>query len=137
MCIRDSGKGDKIKRNVMINKKEDGGLSIPHVQTFCQTLKMTWIKKILDVNNHASWKTLLLDDLNSYGGDKCFYMKKEGLKAISNKFNSFWSNLFCIWADIQQNEGDNATPDQVLSQPLWYNNEIKIAGIYIYLRRIG
>ena len=43
-------KGDKIKRSVMINNKDEGGLQAPHIPSFCAALKPSWLKKILDVN---------------------------------------------------------------------------------------
>ena len=38
-------KGDRIKRNVIINSKNEGGLQMPHVPSFCAALKMSWLKK--------------------------------------------------------------------------------------------
>ena len=33
------GKPDKIKRNVIINNYEEGGLKLPHIECFCKVLK--------------------------------------------------------------------------------------------------
>jgi hypothetical protein len=43
-----NGKNDKIKRTVMINGYEEGGLKMPHIKSFYCTLKMSWINKLLD-----------------------------------------------------------------------------------------
>ena len=32
------GKPDKIKRNVIINNYEEGGLKLPHIESFCKAL---------------------------------------------------------------------------------------------------
>lgn len=45
----------------MINNKNEGGLQVPHIPSFCAALKTAWLKKILDVNYFAAWKTLLID----------------------------------------------------------------------------
>jgi hypothetical protein len=43
-----NGKNAKIKGTVMINGYEEGGLKMPHIKSFCCTLKMSWINKLLD-----------------------------------------------------------------------------------------
>ena len=43
-----SGKPDKIKRKVIIDQCEEGGLEMSHIKYFCHGLKMVWINKILD-----------------------------------------------------------------------------------------
>ena len=65
-----NGKPDKVKRNVSINLYENGGLKMPHVESFCYSLKMTWIHKLLDPLNMSPGKTLLCDTYTKYGGDK-------------------------------------------------------------------
>ena len=40
-----NGKGDKIKRNVMINDYSQGGLKMIDILSFNKSLKATWIKK--------------------------------------------------------------------------------------------
>jgi hypothetical protein len=50
---------DKIKRSVIINEYEEGGLKISHVQSFYKALKMSWLHKLLDPFNHSPWKLLL------------------------------------------------------------------------------
>ena len=40
------GKGDKIKRDIMISDYEDGGLKMIDIRLFTQALKLSWVKKI-------------------------------------------------------------------------------------------
>jgi len=63
-----NGKKDKIKRTVMINGYEEGGLKMPHIKSLCCALKMTWINKLLDPLNFSPWKTLLLSSIQRWGG---------------------------------------------------------------------
>ena len=57
------GKGDKIKRSVILNEYKDGGLKMLDIRSFNYALKSKWVKKYLDDNNQAKWKLirLLLD----------------------------------------------------------------------------
>ena len=50
-----NGKGDKIKRKIMINDYCDGGLKMIDLISFNKALKTTWIKKYLDTTNNAKW----------------------------------------------------------------------------------
>ena len=54
------GKGDKIKRTVVINDYQEGGIKMYNkiiiIKSFNSALKATWIPKYLDVNNKEKWK---------------------------------------------------------------------------------
>ena len=50
------GRGDKIKRSVILNEYKDGGLKMLDIRSFNHALKLKWVKKYLDDNNQAKWK---------------------------------------------------------------------------------
>lgn len=95
---------------------------MPHVKTYCQALKFTWIQKLLNPSNHSPWKLLCSDKIQKYGGDKLWHLNKNGLKKVAKKFNTFWCNVICIWADMV--DVSPTTPDQFLSEPIWLNDNI-------------
>ena len=119
-------KGDKIKRNVIVNRKNEGGLQMPNILSFCAAVKVAWLKKVLDINYIAPWKTLLLDSLEVFGGDKILYLRSEGLLSSLYNFNSFWKSVFEVWAKFES--PPPTTPDEVMSQTIWLNNNIKRSG---------
>ena len=55
-----SGRGDKIKRDVMISDYKNGGLRMIDIKSFNKALKSTWVKEYLDNDNHGKWKLLCL-----------------------------------------------------------------------------
>ena len=55
-----SGRGDKIKRDVMISDYKNGGLRMIDIKSFNKALKSTWVKKYLDNNNHGKWNYSLI-----------------------------------------------------------------------------
>ena len=63
------GKGDKIKRNVMINDYTEGGLKMIDIGSFNRSLKAIWIKKYLDTENQGGWKSFFDLQLRKYGGE--------------------------------------------------------------------
>ena len=64
-----NGKGDKVKRKVMINDYCDGDLKMIDLFSFNKSLKSTWIKKYLDTNNNGKWKLFLDDVLKNCGSE--------------------------------------------------------------------
>jgi hypothetical protein len=70
-----NGKKDKIKRSVIINEYEEGGLKMPHIQSFNKALKMSWLHKLLDPFNHSPWKVLLLGYIQKWGGSNILYLR--------------------------------------------------------------
>jgi hypothetical protein len=59
-----------------MNKYEEGGLKLPHIESYCYALKMSWIQNLLDPMNHSQWELLLLDKIEKIGVTKCGYSKK-------------------------------------------------------------
>ena len=43
---------------------------MPHIQSFERALKMTWIKKNINPEYSAPWKTLILSKFEALGSDK-------------------------------------------------------------------
>lgn len=74
------GKPDKIKRKVIINNYDEGGLKFPNIESVCMSLKMSWLYKLLDHLNLSPWKIVLLSYVEKYGGDKILHLTKEWLE---------------------------------------------------------
>jgi uncharacterized membrane protein len=64
-----------------MNIYEEGGLKLPHIESYCYALKMSWIQKLLNPMNHSQWKLLLIDKTEkTMGVTKYGYSKKSELK---------------------------------------------------------
>ena len=119
-----NGKPDKIKRKTIIGLYEDGGLKMPHVLSFCYSLKMTWINKLLDPLNVSPWKTLFIDCYNKFGADKIWMLSPKGMEKISSNFNKFWKDICLNWSKLPK--GSISSPEDILTQSIWFNNNLKI-----------
>ena len=60
------GKGDKIARKIIINDIENGGLKMTDIRSLAKALKISWIKKVWDVNYQADWKRLLISETKDH-----------------------------------------------------------------------
>ncbi|XP_063408202.1 uncharacterized protein LOC134691566 [Mytilus trossulus] len=127
------GKGDKIKRNILISNYEDGGVKMPHIESFIKSLKLSWVKKVLDPTNYSSWKVLLADHLEMNGGENMWHLSKSALNEIKKEFNPFWQNVISSYASLC--EPLTTAPSDILSQPLFLNENIMIDGKTAFYKR--
>ena len=95
------GKGDKIKRNIIINDYQEGGARMLDLKAFNFALKKTWITKYLDDDNKGKWKNLFNLSLQRLGGKKAFVnnLNKRDLRLETIK-DTFLQELLAIWAEI-------------------------------------
>ena len=117
-------KPDKIKRKTIIGNYEEGGLKMPHIESFCMSLKMMWIHRLIDPLNISPWKTLIMDHFNRFGGDKIWMMSPNSLSYILPHFNRFWQDIFKNWGKLEKDSLDNAS--EILSKSIWFNEKLKI-----------
>jgi len=54
-----NNKPDKIKREQLCNQKENGGLGLPNISLFMNSIKAGWVKRYLDKNNQGQWKIFI------------------------------------------------------------------------------
>ena len=97
------------------------------MQSFIHALKVSWIKKIVDPLNQGPWKVLISNHLDASGGEKLWYLSPSGLKQLARKLIQFFlARRHFTLCSIRDNP--STVPEEILSQPLWLNSEIKIGG---------
>ena len=57
------GGSEKVKRKTIIGEYSDGGLKMIHLQSFLNSLKATWIKRLTNASI-ATWKNIPLHEFN-------------------------------------------------------------------------
>jgi hypothetical protein len=119
-----NGKRDKVKREILTNSYEDGGLKMIYIKLFCQAFKKTWIKKYIDPLNFSPWKILLIDSLEKWGEDNILLLGKEGLSRETSTLNPFWKDILNNFSNLQNEKVTDG--NDVLSQSIWLNSHIKI-----------
>ena len=125
------GKGDKIARKIIINDIENGGLMMTDIRSFAKALKISWIKKVWDVNYQEDWKRLLISD-RLYWND-VWLLNKRSLSPLACSFveNTFWRNVVESWAEYVQ---ETVGASDILSRPLWNNVFIKIENKFVFYK---
>ena len=132
-----NNKGDKIKRSVMINDYESGGLKMIDI-SFNKSLKTTWIKKYLDESNQGKWKGFFELELGKYGGSLVFtgnLNRHDTLKTISVK-DPFLQEIVQIWSEVNFDK-QIKTKQQFLELPIWHNSLIRINDKPVFYKHIS
>ena len=122
-----NNKGDKIKRSVMINDYDKGGLKMVDITLFNKSLKTNWIKKYLDDSNHGKWKEFFGLELRKYGGKSVFIgnLNKNDTRKTITVQDPFVQELLEIWSEVNFCKHIK-TKQQFLEQPIWHNLLIRI-----------
>jgi len=108
---------DKIKRDILIQNYEDGGLKMVNVKKYITSLKVSWIRRLLF--SKSSWTTLINKNLPDD-----YYCLGANFKTLQIQ-NPFWKCVFQAWADFNSNF-NASTVEDVFNQPLWHNNKLNI-----------
>ena len=96
------------------------------IRSFAKALKISWIKKVWNVNYQADWKRLLISD-HLYWND-VWLLNKRSLSLLEN---TFWRNVVESWAEHVQ---ETAEARDILSQPLWNNVFFKIENKSVFYK---
>ena len=120
------GRGDKIKRKVMINDFNDGGLRMLDIESFNKALKCSWIKKYLDDNNKGKWKLFMDMELECSGKLllTCNLSKKDFLTRVEAR-DPFFREIINVWTEVNF-EPLLKSIEHFNSQILWLNSLFKI-----------
>lgn len=111
---------DRIKRNVMIQDVKDGGLKMINTNIFIQSLKVSWLRRILLSSNECSWNTLSHVDFKKLllFGDG--YAKR----CIINLSNPFWIDVISSWKAFYKKCDTTVQIEDILNTPIWFNSEL-------------
>ena len=121
-----NGKGDKIKRNVVIRDYPDGGLKMLDIISFNKALKAVWIKKYLDENIKGKWKLFIDVELEPLGGPTVLNnLNKADTTKVAKGLSPFLKEVLEIWAELNYQEKITSA-DSFLTQCLWHNSLIRI-----------
>ena len=117
-----NGGKDKVKRKTVIGKIDQGGLNMTHLESFCNSLKIAWVRKLLDNSNSSAWKVLFLSVTEKLGNNHVWYGNSFGKCIIMNKVNPFWRDVLRVWENIPRE--NSTTAQEIMSESLWYNRKI-------------
>lgn len=114
-------KVDKIKRKQITQEYSDGGLKMIEINNYIQSLKSSWIRRLINSPN-SKWNILLNKSINT---DIVLKTGPDFISCILTNLvrNSFWKDTFIAFKNIQDRM-KLLTWQEFITQPIWHNKNI-------------
>lgn len=119
---------EKIKREILYQSKNNGGLAMMNILTFSYSLKISWIRRLFNFN--SKWKDIAIKTFNklynlaNYGSDFT-------LQLSSSSLNKFWCDVFSAYT-ASSDKIESAFKIQVDEVNFMYNKFFKVDKQSIY-----
>jgi len=124
---------DKIKRNIITQEYEHGGLKMIDLKTFMHSLKATWLRRLLKLevnnkfNNVVESTCPTLKNIHKYSTD---YIRNK----MNQERNEFWKDVLYSYLILTKKISPK-NDKQCYSLNLWYNPDIKVGGSSVCYKR--
>lgn len=114
---------EKIKRNTLNMRYEDGGLKMINIHNFMIALKTSWIKRL--IFNESKWKYLFesvttTKKFISFGNDYTNLL-------MGKTKNLFWKDVLYSWNKVH-NKIKLSDKGNLELHNIWYNKDITVGG---------
>ena len=111
----------KIKKDVIIQNIENGGIKAPKFAKMVEANRLSWIKRIMSTTN-AKWKSILCELIKPMAIEhyiECYL----DTKSIDTIRLPFYVQLFSLWNKVRN---EPKSSDEYLEQVLWHNRYIQL-----------
>ena len=110
----------KIKRSVVVKNYEEGGMGMINLIAFINSLKSTWIRRM--IFKHNGWAKIIQLNINK---QKLIDSGKQYVKNIINSIsNLFWKDTLNTYIDIVDKH--KVCKENILQCPIFYNPDITV-----------
>ena len=119
---------DRVARTVMINTYENGDVKVLDFETLVKSLRLAWLKRIID-DNENGWKSYLKHLLKDFGGLFLFHCDYDPKDYVIG--NQFYSELLQFWVELRNAFSEGDTKNAII----WNNKNIRINGKPVFYKR--
>ena len=128
------GKKDKIRRTIIINKIENGGLNMIDFECQMKALKAAWIPRLYEKNNMFNKIPYFFFDKLASNLDIVLKMNDFSFKEII-QIPTFYRQVLHAYGECQDNKSINQMKDyEILQETIWGNNLFKINNKPIFFK---
>ncbi len=123
-----NGGNDRVKRDILCNSYEDGGLRMVDPLLFSQAQKSIWVKQLLDPNYSSFWKTLEMSVLNNFHPDWTTLFRSDPPDCVLNSLsNCQLIETIRLWYLYRNKVIENlGWSDFHLQDPIWWNKKVRL-----------
>lgn len=122
---------DRIKRDLLMQEYDNGGLKMINLQNYVTALKLTWLRRL--IMNDSKYKYMFELKYSSLE-----MLLKRGTEfansLIATNTNAFWNDVLESWTKLNDQIKIKTTED-ILSVNIWDNKEIRINNVSVFYRR--
>ena len=121
------GKRDKVKRNVIINDYEKGGLKMIDIESQFTSIKASWVIRLLQADEDALWTKVAKYYLKYHVQDlifKCNFTGNYNCELV-DKIPAFYKEVLTSYNKAKCIDMDWFC-NNILEQPLWANDLINV-----------
>ena len=112
-----------IKKQVLIQSIEDGGLKMPDIKTMIKATKLMWIKRFLTKNNNYISIAHVNSKIDNF--EKFFY-NKLNVCHLNSKPTPFYNQILSYWEEFRDLSSDKKSKMDILNEKLWLNKDILV-----------
>lgn len=128
-----NAKCDKIKRSVITQDYQQGGLKMLEMNKFIMSLKCSWLKRL--IKGKKSW----IDIFEAINGVQIVNKLLDfGDAFISEcvipKNNVFWQDVFNSFLCVIKSFNGSFVKENLPSIPVWYNTNIKVGMKTLFIK---
>ena len=119
-------KDSKKKHSTLIADYSEGGLKSVDIESKIKAMKLTWVKRLSDNNNH-SWKIIPSNCFILPNGESIFHRNFRSNVSFNlevSKLPPFYKEIVELWSEFCFQKVD--TNSTSYSESLWYNSHIRI-----------
>ena len=122
---------EKVKRKVMFNDHELGGLKMVDIHALQDSILLNWAESLIS-SDFKIWKHTALNFFARLGGIEVFKSKValNKLKGLNLIPSSFWKDVLCCWLEHADNQSNISI---TWSDPIFNNNNFKYKGEPLFL----
>ena len=123
---------DKVKRSVLINDIDDGGLKMLDIQSMISAQRVTSLKKYMEVYN-STWKSILDFFLRQVGG-KFLLHRNFDTHNLPIYLPEFYKECLEAWMELKPSTVKSY--EEVANQIIWNNKNILVGKSSIFLQHL-
>ena len=112
----------KIKRDVVIQNIENGGIAVPHFASMVESNRILWLKRLLDKSD-SKWKCIIGKLIKPFSINH-FVENTLDQNTIDSIPIPFYKQLFEIWSNTKSKP---ETKHEIMEQIIWNNRYIQLA----------
>jgi len=114
---------EKVKRKIIMNTRDNGGLNVPDFETVCEVAMFKWIHRYLHCDVSCKWKQMVNYSLRHVGKEFVFNCNLSSTEGVIDSIkSSLWKSIVKRWCDIMYKKKAYLESDDIL----WLNSNFEV-----------